>query len=104
MGTKAVIRVKGFSEKVIGMTSDGHISNLKVICARFHSKAKELQVLTAFKKGMARETRLVMEAIAKEFDLFLCGPHEPQFVSYSAEVDPKTGLSTYYNGHFEEEA
>lgn len=103
MGTKAVFAIKGYKEKIIGMTSDGFPKNLDWIAAECYRQAKKLKVLTKFKKQDKQVVADIMEAVVNATNewLFTDDPKNPVWVSHSAELDIKAMSLEHYEGHFE---
>ena len=101
MGTAAVFSIHGHNALIIGMTSDGFPENLEFIASECWKIAKEIRVLTKWKKEDKETIQKVMEkVVSKHSDwLFLDHPNNPSFISYSAEMSIKNKLLLHFEGY-----
>ena len=112
MGTAAVFMIRGYNDaygpdrknngEVIGMTSDGFPSNLTIIAEKCFIEARRLRALGKFRSGDRATVEKVLNAVvnnSRDNWLFLSDSREPQWVSYSAVLDPTTGKLEHYEGY-----
>lgn len=105
MGTKAVFKIAGYNDKIVGMCSDGTPENLITIAFACWKIAKNLRVITKWKKQDKATIELVLNELVKENKdwLFLDDPRNPVWVSYSAEMKIRDGVLIQFEGYFEYE-
>jgi hypothetical protein len=103
MGTAAVFSISAYREKIIGMTRDGFPNNLEYIAFECWKIAKELRVLTKWKREDKETVKTVMEAlVSKHKDwLFLDDPRNPEWVEHSLIMSIKNKVFSHYNGYWD---
>lgn len=108
MGTKAVFAIAASDSthftRIVGMTHDGTVHNLKVFARACFRLARQKRVLTAFKRRDFAAISKVQDALVTESNgwLFIDNVKNAEWVSHSAILDPKTGRLEVYWGKFEE--
>jgi hypothetical protein len=109
MGTKAVFAIAadgafwGYHERIVGMTHDGTMDNLRVLARGCYRIARKLRVLTAFRHGDLVAIMKVQDELVRESNgwLFIDAVRNAQWVTYSAILDPGSRKLDLYYGLME---
>ena len=101
MGTKAVFKISGYNDQVVGMCMDGFPDNLAIFARDCYVLARKLRVLTKFMKEDKQAIKVVLEALVegRKDWLFLCPANEPAWVSHAASLDIPNRLIRHFNGY-----
>jgi hypothetical protein len=103
MGTKGVVVIQGYSENIVGVTSDGTPNSMQVIALWALHHARKLRVLTKCKKGDVAAITRVLEAVVADPRndgwAFLDDPKNPEWVSNTLVFDFATNSLTHYEGY-----
>jgi hypothetical protein len=110
MGTKGYIAVAASindirrDTPILAVLSDGSASNLLALGHAMMKAAKELHCLTGFRKANSVAVSEVMRKVCKDNDFwpFVDIKGNAEWVSYSAILNPKTGVTSIFAGNLDD--